>query len=516
MVKSETSKNRIMNLLLTVCLSVTLVISGLCPNSVLQVQASQLVTINSPKDLIRGILGKQGIFPSDSHLEKYADSFSEEKIEGLLAYYNLLDAYEEQKENLKNGAIWDVFSDGIRGLGSAVLFIMRGDIDTLISVDQLFHIAGDMEYTVPDKVIDAMIDSWDSYIQKNGDFFYLKTHKPSDLIVEKMGVTAYDNAFYNMSRNSQYHIYGYIQGYRTTYENLNYVPRVVDGYHLVLRSIGSLAIDLYTYSNDCVISGHYYKNNESNRLGFYLRNAKYEMPFHGYEELYSSDYVTHYYDPHKLEGIFSSDGRMLKVWRNETALYKYLNKMGQSVYYGSNYQNYDNSQDNSYTFTGDYYEKAIDNRNYYEDINNSVTNYYNENTEVNEGDIYNIVNNYYTVIENDGNGGTGGSGGIGTGDNDGFFSKIWKGVNSILNGIGSVVGDVVDLLGRMIQEVIESLGVVLVSGIETLFVTLTTFTSGFGTFMTATYGFLPPDGVAVLVAGITLMVVLGIIKFLKG
>ena len=85
-----------------------------------------------------------------------------------------------------------------------------------------------------------------------------------------------------------------------------------------------------------------------------------------------------------------------------------------------------------------------------------------------------------------------------TGDGDGDDS------GSIFDLIKSLFGGIGDLLTSVI------------SGLLSLFKSILTMASGFSEFLTASFGYLPADVLNVLGAGVVLMIVLAVIKFIRG
>lgn len=123
------------------------------------------------------------------------------------------------------------------------------------------------------------------------------------------------------------------------------------------------------------------------------------------------------------------------------------------------------------------------------------------------------VNMEYLGI--DGVGDTDDSGGD-TGDDTGGDSddtggdSSGGGVSAILEGIGKFFDTLLTLVGKIIGMLSD-----FVNSVLTLFESFTVFTDGFSGFLTGAFGFIPQEAINVIVAGITLLVILAIIKFLK-
>lgn len=84
------------------------------------------------------------------------------------------------------------------------------------------------------------------------------------------------------------------------------------------------------------------------------------------------------------------------------------------------------------------------------------------------------------------------------------------GVSAILEGIGKFFDTLLTLVGKIIGMLSD-----FVNSVLTLFESFTVFTDGFSGFLTGAFGFIPQEAINVIVTGITLLVILAIIKFLK-
>lgn len=86
-----------------------------------------------------------------------------------------------------------------------------------------------------------------------------------------------------------------------------------------------------------------------------------------------------------------------------------------------------------------------------------------------------------------------------TGDGDGDLD-----LSGLIDLIVSLLGGLVDLFTAVISSLIS------------LFQSLLTMASGFSEFLTASFGYLPSDVLNVLGAGVVLMIILAVIKFIRG
>lgn len=109
----------------------------------------------------------------------------------------------------------------------------------------------------------------------------------------------------------------------------------------------------------------------------------------------------------------------------------------------------------------------------------------------------------------DSGGDTGDDSGGDTGDDTGGDSS-GGGVSAILEGIGKFFDTLLTLVGKIIGMLSD-----FVNSVLTLFESFTVFTDGFSGFLTGAFGFIPQEAINVIVTGITLLVILAIIKFLK-
>lgn len=165
------------------------------------------------------------------------------------------------------------------------------------------------------------------------------------------------------------------------------------------------------------------------------------------------------------------------------------------VYYGQSYANYSTSNDNSFTVSGDYIRTA-NIANDYGTITNSINNDYSS-----ENVTY-IVNNYYDtnpVPTSQGGDGEGGDGG----DGKNSILAFLDGLRSFLDSIIELIGGILDIVGDLLRGLLGALS------------SFTDFKDDFGDFLTENMTFIPAEGVAVIVAGISAMVVIGVIKLIK-
>lgn len=85
------------------------------------------------------------------------------------------------------------------------------------------------------------------------------------------------------------------------------------------------------------------------------------------------------------------------------------------------------------------------------------------------------------------------------------------GINNLINGIGKILSVILSLFGKIMDVVAD-----ISQSILDLFSGFTTFTDGFSSFLSATFGFIPSEVLNALKLGISLAVILAIVRFLRG
>lgn len=143
--------------------------------------------------------------------------------------------------------------------------------------------------------------------------------------------------------------------------------------------------------------------------------------------------------------IFTLDGRVVKVWKSLDAFKNY--SVGKSrIYYSSKYSGFDDTADNSVTFTGDYYM----NSNYsHTTIQQNIDN----SQEINETVINNIVNNYITNNYYDTDGSGGGSGG-GSGSSGNWFTDLIGGIPQLLKALIDGLTGILESAANLIEKLV--------------------------------------------------------------
>lgn len=183
------------------------------------------------------------------------------------------------------------------------------------------------------------------------------------------------------------------------------------------------------------------------------------------------------------------------VWDSLNAMKN--GSVGRKGYYISD--SYNNNISGSYNT----FDSSNSNNVSYGDVTNYINNYYNQNGEYPTQPVINIyINN--NIPTGDGGGGSAGGSGGGSGGS-GSDSSIWD----FLSRLGEVLSGLISNLGNMLTSLIESIVTIIndvVGKIPTVFNGL----------LEIVYGGLPEEIRALIVLGITTMVIYGIIKVIRG
>ena len=217
--------------------------------------------------------------------------------------------------------------------------------------------------------------------------------------------------------------------------------------------------------------------------------------------------------------VISSDGRLLRVYKNHDALNNSNNKL-QGFYISQQFSSYNVSNNNTVTLTNSQYQYYTDNSTtIYQNIQNNIDN---TGTNLTDDEIRKIIDDTLKDFldnmpeeeekeeeedtKDDDTGDDfvvpGGSvSGNGTGGN---------GLNDFVGGLGSLLDFLLSLFGKVIGLISDFLN----SALE-LLGNLTSFTEGFSSFLAATFKFLPEEAITLICSGIALVITLGIIKYMR-
>lgn len=139
----------------------------------------------------------------------------------------------------------------------------------------------------------------------------------------------------------------------------------------------------------------------------------------------------------------------------------------------------------------------------YGDIVDYITN----NSGVTHNDVYYYINNYGTT-------GGGGSGSGGSGNNSGginldFLGSLGKLLASIINGIGNMINELLTGIIDTVTKIVDNLGKLL-SGVVNI------IPESFTALINAVFSWLPEELRVLIVSSVTLMILVGIIKLIRG
>lgn len=270
----------------------------------------------------------------------------------------------------------------------------------------------------------------------------------------------------------------------------------------------------YTTLNDdfSFVCGNVYENNNQVELRAYDSDWNYHHPnsftFYKLTDSSVSDFNprTYYWFNARLTPdftssignifLFTNGQKKIKVFRT-LDLFK-ADSVGTQTYYITN----DYSKGATYNSTQTIDNSTLQNTISYETVQNFNQQYYDEhNTTANYETINNYITNYYQTINN--NGGSGDSGGGGGSDDSGGGIFDW------LGSVGDILGSLIKGLGEIVVGLLDGIATVITSFIDTL---PTQVNNLFGTL----FDWLPPEIRSLIVLSITLSLIWGIIKLIRG
>ena len=188
----------------------------------------------------------------------------------------------------------------------------------------------------------------------------------------------------------------------------------------------------------------------------------------------------------------------IPIFGTVQALTTYVNNtgVGKYPYYYNNstWSNFVNNSSSSYT---------VDNSNINTVTYGDTISYINDYHDTNNN--YPNSNNIGTWIENqniDNSGGGSGGGGSGGGSGN-------TGIFDFLSEIGQVLGNLIKNLGKVLTDLISSISEI----VSDLFEVIPTV---FGDFLSGLFGWLPEDLRALIILGISAMVIVGLVKLIRG
>lgn len=132
------------------------------------------------------------------------------------------------------------------------------------------------------------------------------------------------------------------------------------------------------------------------------------------------------------------------------------------------------------------------------------------NYNITTSEVNNIVNNYYN--DSDGGSGSGGSGSDDSGSSSGIFGGLAKIVGAIVNGIASII----DAIVAPIERIISSIVGLFKDFIEAIMSFADLYDSNIPLFFKDVFSFLPDKLVTVLTTSLILVIIVAVIKFIRG
>lgn len=204
--------------------------------------------------------------------------------------------------------------------------------------------------------------------------------------------------------------------------------------------------------------------------------------------------------PNGFSFLVSAEGETVKVWKSLDSFKQY--DIGKQPYYTSqDWNNYDYSQDNSKSYSESFVDNSIKDSNNNTTYNEIVNNYQTGMTEKEVADLVETILKNQKDNSNKPSDNGGGSSGSGSGSG---LSDLLGGIASLFDFFASLIGNIISMIANFLTTLIDSLG------------TFTSIFDGFSEFLSSAFGFIPKEAIAVIISGVTAIVVLAIIKFLKG
>ena len=197
--------------------------------------------------------------------------------------------------------------------------------------------------------------------------------------------------------------------------------------------------------------------------------------------------------------ILSPNGCNVKLWKSLDAFKNY--DVGRQMYYVTDsFNSYDSTIDNSVTMTNQEFNYYNDNStNIYQIIQDDISE--NGTDGLTEDRVQEIVDNAVQEIKDSI---------ADSGNDDGGGSDGGSGVGDLVDGIGKLLDTILSLIGKVMGVVAD-----FTQSILDLFSGFTEFTDGFSNFLSGAFGFIPQEIWNVIQVGLSLMILLAVIKFLR-
>lgn len=225
----------------------------------------------------------------------------------------------------------------------------------------------------------------------------------------------------------------------------------------------------------------------------------YAYPYNNYLGKYRSYIMAFEYSNYFT---FSKEATYIKVYKTLDAIKSAsVNKVNYYIN-GSVYNSYDSSVDNSIT-----YNARVNNGYIYNTIDNSVT------SGMTEAEVQALI---VSILEQLNNGSSGGSGDSGNGGSDsGESGSGGSGILDFVGGLGSLGNTLLSLIGNIIEIAsgfIKQLGDI-ITGLTT---GLQSATGQVGEMIASFFPFIPPEIISAITLGIVAIILIAVIKQIKG
>ena len=449
-------------------------------------------TINSVKDYLYALMLDAG----DSYLQYLLDNDLENTAGNWQAYVNS-DYYDA---NIPDWAVDLAGSYFVSTLSSDIYSVFNDAIEDstftdsdFLSVNGLSSCTLGASYAIKSDLVNLVKAVFENEVVNELGYFYIPTHK-----AEEFSPTL----FTSPEDMATFRAFGNSLG-----ENFSFVSVGANGTaNVVCFKGGTYLVDAvslgYTSENTSMIAQVSVYNTSWTRLS--PRQA-WHNTYDNYDAFIegTSTSVTKFHNIcvwGRAEGYFNvvtSDARNMIVFNSVDAMKLYVSN--EAPYYTTrDYGTYSTTNDNSVTYTGDYMIEYGDTTTY-GDI--TTNNDYSQDTIDNS--VTYITNNYnYATPEGDEGGSGSGSGDSGIGLGDALTSLI-QGVGDFFAFILSLLGELVSLVSNFLTSALEML-----KGLTGLF-------SGFTGLLGAIFPFIPQELIDVLTTGITLIVLIGVIRSFK-
>lgn len=258
-------------------------------------------------------------------------------------------------------------------------------------------------YNLKGGFVNMVRQAADSYIEEYEGYYLVKTHKVSDIDSSVFSYAdQYNNFVLSAKHNAALGTFGYCIGtvgqiYVFDLRDISFVCyNSASGSYDDFKANGEkLSISFYDSFWQNIYLTFYRAYNSPNspiyidQLNSYVtqfNTGSYKVGFYFYNSLpkyTAEDRVAPKFC------IYTLDGEVFKVWKSLDSLKAY--SVGrQNIYYSNTYSSFDNSVDNSVTFTGQYFTT---NEYSHTTIQNNIDN---SQETINETTVNNIVNNYIT------------------------------------------------------------------------------------------------------------------------